>query len=306
MVRRFTALVWIVAAAPAAAEPVSLSSGAIRDTVTGSVLELDTPLGTKISVHFSKDGRLLGEAGALAFYLGSTSDRGRWWIAGDQLCHKWTRWFDAEAHCLRLRKDGARLLWRQDDGNSGTATIASRSELASRPETPPFALGHQEAGQDKMERKSPPPLFAGAAVLPLRAHADVAPSPRAPAAPVAQTPPNVEETKQATAEVEQPSPPPNAGRAAEHPRDASKASRAEAPVKISSLTVRPSFRVTGVGGDDVLNVRSGPSSDHAAVGAIRADTRGVTIVGACIASWCPIRHRDIGGWVNSIYLAEER
>jgi hypothetical protein len=66
-----------------------------------------------------------------------------------------------------------------------------------------------------------------------------------------------------------------------------------------------SFRVAGVVAGDTLNVRSGPSEYHPAVGGIPATSRGVKIVGACRDLWCPIRHGKLSGWVNRFYLAED-
>jgi low affinity Fe/Cu permease len=64
------------------------------------------------------------------------------------------------------------------------------------------------------------------------------------------------------------------------------------------------FRVRGVAFNDVLNVRDGPSSDHRATGAIPAYALDVRVVGECVAEWCPIYHRGVGGWVHSYYLVE--
>ena len=66
-----------------------------------------------------------------------------------------------------------------------------------------------------------------------------------------------------------------------------------------------SFRVAGVVAGDTLNVRSGPSEYHPAVGRISATSRGVQIVGTCRDLWCPIRHGKLSGWVNRFYLAED-
>ena len=66
-----------------------------------------------------------------------------------------------------------------------------------------------------------------------------------------------------------------------------------------------SFRVAGVVAGDTLNVRSGPSEYHPAVGRIPATSRGVQIVGTCRDLWCPIRHGKLSGWVNRFYLAED-
>jgi Bacterial SH3 domain len=65
------------------------------------------------------------------------------------------------------------------------------------------------------------------------------------------------------------------------------------------------FRVAGVEIGDALNVRSGPSEFHEALGTIPYEGRGVHIVGECEASWCPVRYGDLSGWVNASYLAED-
>jgi uncharacterized protein YraI len=66
-----------------------------------------------------------------------------------------------------------------------------------------------------------------------------------------------------------------------------------------------SFRVARVEQDDMLNVRSGPSDDHDAIGIISPNGRGVMITGSCVGDWCPVRHAGISGWVNRYYLAAE-
>ena len=65
------------------------------------------------------------------------------------------------------------------------------------------------------------------------------------------------------------------------------------------------FRVVNVRGDDVLNVRSGPSADFDIVGGLPPGSRGIAITNACRATWCPVQHRATSGWVNSAYLAPE-
>ena len=30
------------------------------------------------------------------------SDRGKWWISGDQLCQRWTSWMDGKSYCYKL------------------------------------------------------------------------------------------------------------------------------------------------------------------------------------------------------------
>jgi hypothetical protein len=67
----------------------------------------------------------------------------------------------------------------------------------------------------------------------------------------------------------------------------------------------PSYRVTGVAGNDVLNIRSAPSADRPIVGTIPPSGRGIRIVDRCDGQWCPIEYGGIRGWVNRRYLTRE-
>src|SRR5262245_12691456 len=94
-------------AAIAPAQSSDLSGPQISGLLlAGATVEIDTPAGTKLPVRYGRDGKMSGDAGGLAWYLGAPTDRGRWWVAGDQLCHKWMNWFNSEPQCLRLRKEG--------------------------------------------------------------------------------------------------------------------------------------------------------------------------------------------------------
>lgn len=128
-------------------------------------------------------------------------------------------------------------------------------------------------------------------------------------APVEVAPPPVDERPTAEAtppRVENP-PKPRAQpaavavRASPGRKGAPAAPRAAATAK----PVQVSFRVAGVIDGDTLNVRSGPSETHPAVGRIPASGRGVQIVGTCRDTWCPIKHGRLKGWVNRYYLAED-
>ena len=123
----------------AAAETVALTGDAVREAVVGKTVDLDTPLGTKITIHYRDNGLMSGTAGAaLAMYLGSSSDRGRWWVENGRLCQKFFKWLEGEASCLRLRQDGRRIAWTRDDGKTGTATIVSNGPVHAQQ---PFGLG---------------------------------------------------------------------------------------------------------------------------------------------------------------------
>jgi len=113
----------LCAATIAHAQTDRLSGEEINQLVVGATVEIDTPIGTKLPIRYGADGRVAGQAGDLASYLGAASDTGRWWVTADQLCHKWNRWFDSEPQCLRLRKQGRTIHWRNQEGKTGTATI---------------------------------------------------------------------------------------------------------------------------------------------------------------------------------------
>ena len=104
----------------------ALTGDEIKKTVAGAVFEVDAPLGAKLPISYAEDGRMSGEAGALAYHLGSPTDRGSWWISSNRLCQKWRRWFDGAVHCLRLSQEGTRIFWHRDDGEAGTASIVGR------------------------------------------------------------------------------------------------------------------------------------------------------------------------------------
>ena len=123
LLRPFLILSVVSGATAAFAGPVALSGDDLKRSLNGALIEMDTPLGTKIPVRFGTDGLVSGEAGDLAPLLGSARDRGRWWIDGDRICSKWFRWFDAEPQCLSVQQDGDRLFWQQDNGKKGTATL---------------------------------------------------------------------------------------------------------------------------------------------------------------------------------------
>lgn len=298
MVWRTLGLILMLAATEAHAGASALSGDEIKETVTGAVVAVDTPLGATLPIHYGNDGRMTAEAGGLAYLLGSATDNGTWWISANRLCQKWRRWFDGAVHCLRLSQDGARVFWRREDGESGTASILARPER-SVPEPPKSR--QLEARATNLLPSSPAPRAPVPATTssllsaaePGRGGIDLADEAPAPQPPPLPRPPEVsgsDADAKATlttkaAPVKRPtalvaaSPPPPMGRAV------------------------PSFRVAGVDENDVLNVRNGPSAEHGVVGSILPDAAGIKIVGPCVSRWCPIQHRGISGWVNSVYLS---
>ena len=326
MPRQLIAVALVFVSTSAAAEFVPMTGQAIRDTAVGATIELDTPVGTKIPIKHAEDGTVTGDAGSLAYILGAARDTGRWWVAEDKLCHQWSKWFDGETYCLRLKKEGRHVEWRRDDGKTGTATIISRSALLARQSGAQSGIGLDQPAAALLD--APPPVMPRASIaMPSTAYtpaaappetakaprpAPPAPKPRvaalAPQAPTAPVAPTVAPKAAPTASAVSPPPKPPARAVA------NVASTASTPAKAAALTPQQpavtapaviSFRVAGVASSDVLNVRNGPSSEHDPIGAIPPDGRDVRVVGPCQQDWCPVRHNGIGGWVNSYYLAED-
>jgi hypothetical protein len=65
------------------------------------------------------------------------------------------------------------------------------------------------------------------------------------------------------------------------------------------------YIVANVERDDVLNVRSGPSTDFKVIGELLPGSRGVSITAPCRSQWCPVQLESISGWVNRTYLADD-
>lgn len=321
MLRFVTVVGMLGGAASAMAEPVRMTGEDIKSVmVPGTQLAIDTPIGTSIPVTIAPGGLVSGDAGALGLTLGSVKDRGRWWTDGDKLCMKWFRWFDAKPRCMTLQRDGSKVHWYEGSGESGTATltVASSVVVAKAPAPSPQPIVRvQPAPPPRMDEPqveevsaargapsddSPSSRFATAALTDMLEQENADRDSPAPAAKLGAPPaakpqpaqPPRGEAKRATVEVK-----PQASKR-EHPT-------AVAAVRVPKDPYRhePLFRVSGVEVGDKLNVRSGPSEYHAAIGAIPADARKVRITGTCRELWCPVRHGRLEGWVNRYYLAED-
>ena len=280
----------------ASAGPEALESQALTTVFTGATIHLDTPLGTTVPVHYGDNGQVSGEAGSVAFALGSATDRGRWWVENNRLCHRWNTWFDRENQCLRLSLDGSRLFWVRDDGKTGTATLVSRPHppTTMAAVTPPSSKPPQFALLNALPPSSSPTLP--------QAMAKPEPSP-----PLAKTP------SSAPAKLGAPAKPPASVRAATviPPATAKPTPPAAATTPPPQTLAQPrdplpTYKVAFVEEDDVLNVRTGPSTDYDAIGAIPPTAQGVKIMGVCEDEWCPIVHRNTRGWVNRYYLIAEQ
>ena len=67
----------------------------------------------------------------------------------------------------------------------------------------------------------------------------------------------------------------------------------------------PIYRVIGVDWNDVLNMRAGPSTGYAIVGAIPPGGAGVVQTGPCAGGWCTVSHQGRVGWVNMRFLTPQ-
>ena len=111
-------------AVSAPAEPSKLTGDALRQAVSGKTVLIATPIGS-FPIRYNSNGTMTGRAPAFVASLGTTRDRGQWWIADDRLCQRWYQWLAAKRHCFKLQHAGPTVYWLRDDGLSGTATIAS-------------------------------------------------------------------------------------------------------------------------------------------------------------------------------------
>lgn len=286
-----------------AAAPRHVTGKSISDLVAGTLIELDTPLGARLPVTFAESGQMSAVSRDLARYLGSPSDSGRWWVSGDQLCHKWNRWFSGETQCLRLKVDGPTIHWRREDGTSGTATVVTRFAATAQKPAP-------------VARPAPRPLaFAGASALGMSVAAkdedQAGTSPREepgvaraepvppPAASVAAPADGADAGRSDTAPVEAAAAAP--GRPDQPPRKSAPIAKPlPAPEEKPAALI---MSVVNVARWDVLNVRQGPTADHGIVGTIAPNSRDVLVTGPCRERWCPVKHQGVNGWVNGYFLA---
>ncbi len=255
-----------------------LSGDALKSLIPGAILQHDTPIGTVVPVSYGKDGTLAGRAGAVAFFLGSATDRGRWWVAGSKLCHKWTVWFEAKRHCIVLRRSGRKIVWDDGKGETGTATL-----IAYRPAKRTRVASSKSAriAAARVVRK---PAVKRRPIRTVRASTRPIAPKRGTAKPRATMP------KARKVIVRTPRVPP-----------------VRAVVKTTRRQLLgPTYRVVGMRGDDVLNVRSAPTAEAPVVTTLPQGAGRIQIVGACSGYWCPIKYARHTGWVNRAFLGSNR
>jgi hypothetical protein len=100
----------------------------LREAVSGKTVYLMTPIGAEIPIRYKPNGTIQGSISAGLAALGGESvskDTGRWWVVREQICQQWNNWSDRRSHCYKFRIAGVRVQWQRNDGQTGTARIAS-------------------------------------------------------------------------------------------------------------------------------------------------------------------------------------
>jgi hypothetical protein len=108
-----------------AAAEAALAGDVLRKAVSGKTVYLKIS-GFELPIRYSAGGSMRGSMSTVAAALArgdGASDRGKWWISGNQLCQRWTSWMDGKSYCYKLTLTGKSIRWVRNDGRSGTARI---------------------------------------------------------------------------------------------------------------------------------------------------------------------------------------
>jgi hypothetical protein len=103
----------------------TLSGDTLRSAITGKTVFLKIS-GFELPIQYSARGTMKGSMGTVAAALArgdGSSDYGKWWVDGDQLCQKWNSWMEGQTYCYTLSRNGNAVRWVRNDGRSGTARI---------------------------------------------------------------------------------------------------------------------------------------------------------------------------------------
>ena len=105
-----------------------MSGEALKALVAGKRIYLSVPLGGDFPLFYKSDGRVEGSGEAVGLgRLLKPTDSGRWWVTGPLLCQKWHSWYDGKTFCFSIARSSANsIVWRRDDGYTGTARISDR------------------------------------------------------------------------------------------------------------------------------------------------------------------------------------
>jgi hypothetical protein len=112
-------------AAAAFAESSSLAGDELKKAISGKTVFLKVS-GFELPIKYAANGRMSGKMSTVAASLSrgdGSSDTGKWWVDGDQLCQQWRVWMDGKSYCYKLTRSGSTVRWVRNDGRSGTARI---------------------------------------------------------------------------------------------------------------------------------------------------------------------------------------
>ena len=107
------------------AAPDKLQGDALEKAVAGKVVYMSTEGGT-VPIHYKANKTMSGKLQMVTAVLAITApkrDHGTWWIDGERLCQRWSRWLDGKTHCYKLQRDGNNVLWERNDGRKGNARL---------------------------------------------------------------------------------------------------------------------------------------------------------------------------------------
>ena len=122
------ALSSLTASAAMAANTGKMNGQELRKALSGKTIYLSQS-GIVLPIAYRSNGTMSGRlkisTAALVGSGTSPKDSGRWWIAKNQLCQKWTSWQAGKSYCYKLTRNGQNVVWVRDDGRRGTARIGS-------------------------------------------------------------------------------------------------------------------------------------------------------------------------------------
>ncbi|MBM3543550.1 MAG: hypothetical protein FJX44_03445 [Alphaproteobacteria bacterium] len=104
----------------------ALAGDELRQAVSGKIVYLKIS-GFELPIHYAAGGTMSGSMNTVMATLArgdGSSDRGKWWIEGNQLCQRWNVWMDGKSYCYTFAVKGSAVQWVRNDGRSGTARIA--------------------------------------------------------------------------------------------------------------------------------------------------------------------------------------
>lgn len=99
-----------------------LKGDAIAAALGGGTLKGVNSYDNPYTVKVAADGTLDGVAGKNDEY----TDKGRWWVDGDQFCRQWETWLDGKPDCFLAALDGGQIIWFKPDGAFASAEELTR------------------------------------------------------------------------------------------------------------------------------------------------------------------------------------